>query len=75
MGLLVGCIVAAPLGYTSAASITSAPAITFLWVQTFPLRIHGPSILPMLCVYISLAMEATGDIVSPFRCDRKPECS
>lgn len=42
----------------------SAPAVTFLWVQTYPLKIHGPSILPMMAVYIALAMEATGDIVS-----------
>lgn len=33
IGLIVGCIVAGPLGYIDGSSITSAPAITFLWVQ------------------------------------------
>lgn len=31
VGLLVGCIVAAAAGYMDSSTITSAPAITFLW--------------------------------------------
>ncbi|KAM0790240.1 hypothetical protein ACM66B_005549 [Microbotryomycetes sp. NB124-2] len=72
IGLLVGCIVAAPLGYTSASTIKSAPAITFLWVETFPLRVYGPAILPMICVYIVLAMEAAGDITASSEASRQP---
>ncbi|KAL8281041.1 hypothetical protein RQP46_006720 [Phenoliferia psychrophenolica] len=72
IGLIVGCIVAGPLGYISAATIKSAPAITFLWVQRFPLKIHGPSILPMMAVYLALAMEATGDITASSEASRQP---
>ncbi|KAK4049828.1 hypothetical protein OIV83_003884 [Microbotryomycetes sp. JL201] len=72
LGLLVGCVVAAPLGYTSAATIKSAPAITFLWVDTYPLRVYGPAILPMICVYVVLAMEAAGDISASSEVSRQP---
>merc|ERR1711939_99798 len=72
IGLLVGCIVAAPLGYTSPATIESAPAITFLWVQTFPLKVYGPAVLPILAVYIALACEATGDITASSEASREP---
>ncbi|BGP52148.1 hypothetical protein JCM10450v2_008119 [Rhodotorula kratochvilovae] len=72
MGLAVGCIVAGPLGYIDSSTIKSAPAITFLWVETFPLRIYGPAVLPMLAVYISLAMEAIGDVTASSEASRQP---
>ncbi|KAB8616632.1 hypothetical protein FH972_025967 [Carpinus fangiana] len=62
IGLLVGCIVAAACGYFDPSSITSAPAASFIWVHTFPLHVYGPLVLPLLAVYIILAMEAMGDI-------------
>ncbi|KAK6455274.1 uric acid-xanthine permease [Scheffersomyces xylosifermentans] len=64
VGLLVGCIVAAACGYFSSASIASAPAATFIWVHTFKLKVYGPIILPFLAVYITLMMEAIGDITA-----------
>ncbi|TFK46996.1 Xanthine/uracil permease [Heliocybe sulcata] len=64
VGLAVGCIVAGAAGYIDGSSITTAPAITFLWVKTFKIRVYPPAILPMLAVYISLAMEAIGDITA-----------
>ncbi|CAE7146460.1 unnamed protein product [Rhizoctonia solani] len=64
MGLLVGCIVAGAAGYMDSSAIDRAPAITFLWVKTFKIRVYPPAILPMLAVYISLAMEAIGDITA-----------
>ena len=36
------------------------PVATFFWVQTFPLKIYAPAILPMMAVYVSLAMEVMG---------------
>lgn len=51
VGLAVGCIVAGAAGYIDGSSITSAPAITFLWVHTFKIRVYAPAILPMLAVY------------------------
>ncbi|KAI0677425.1 Xanthine/uracil permease [Trametes maxima] len=64
VGLAVGCIVAGAVGYIDGSSITTAPAITFLWVHTFKIRVYAPAILPMLAVYVSLAMEAIGDITA-----------
>ncbi|KZS99960.1 Xanthine/uracil permease [Laetiporus sulphureus 93-53] len=64
VGLAVGCIVAGAVGYIDGSSISSAPAITFLWVHTFKIRVYPPAILPMLAVYISVAMEAIGDITA-----------
>ncbi|OBA24194.1 Xanthine/uracil permease [Metschnikowia bicuspidata var. bicuspidata NRRL YB-4993] len=64
VGLLVGCIVAAACGYFSSEAISAAPVITFPWVETFPLKIYGPLVLPFLAVYIVLVMEATGDITA-----------
>ncbi|KAI0638305.1 Xanthine/uracil permease [Trametes polyzona] len=64
VGLAVGCIVAGAAGYIDGSSIKTAPAITFLWVHTFKIRVYAPAILPMLAVYVSLAMEAIGDITA-----------
>ena len=62
VGLLVGCIIAAATGYFSSAGVDAAPAASFVWVKTFPLKIYAPIILPLLAVYIVLMMEAIGDI-------------
>ncbi|KAF9535162.1 xanthine/uracil permease [Crepidotus variabilis] len=71
VGLLVGCIVAGATGYISSSTIKSAPAITFLWVHTFKLGVYPPAILPMLAVYVSLAMEAIGDITASAEVSRQ----
>ncbi|KLO04061.1 hypothetical protein SCHPADRAFT_841075, partial [Schizopora paradoxa] len=42
IGLAVGCIVAGAAGYIDGSSITTAPAITFLWVHTFRIRVYAP---------------------------------
>ena len=64
IGLLFPLVVAGPLGYMSRAPIDAARPITFLWVETFKLRVYGPAVLPMLAVYISLMMECIGDITA-----------
>ncbi|KAI0713197.1 xanthine/uracil permease [Fomitopsis betulina] len=64
VGLAVGCIVAGAAGYIDGSTISTAPAITFLWVKTFKIRVYPPAILPMLAVYISLTMEAIGDVAA-----------
>ncbi|KAJ7172895.1 xanthine/uracil permease [Mycena crocata] len=64
VGLAVGCIVAGAAGYIDGSSIKTAPPITFLWVRTFKIGVYPPAILPMLAVYVSLAMEAIGDITA-----------
>lgn len=72
IGLIVGCIVAGATGYFSGDTIGSAPAITFLWVHRFKLSVYPPAILPMLAVYVSLAMEAIGDITASAEVSRQP---
>ncbi|KAG5727462.1 Purine permease [Termitomyces sp. T112] len=64
IGLVTGCIVAGGTGYIDGSSIKSAPGITFLWVHRFKIGVYPPAILPMLAVYVSLAMEAIGDITA-----------
>lgn len=64
IGLLFPLVVAGPLGYMSADPIRSAKPITFLWTETFKLRVYGPGVLPLLAVYISLMMECIGDVTA-----------
>lgn len=52
IGLLVGCIIAASTGYFDDTDIIKAPAASFIWVQTFPLTVYAPLILP--CVLLHL---------------------
>ncbi|PFH47131.1 hypothetical protein AMATHDRAFT_182446 [Amanita thiersii Skay4041] len=72
IGLVVGCIVAGATGYMDGSSIRSTPAITFLWVHRFRIGVYPPAILPMLAVYISLAMEAIGDITASAEVSKLP---
>lgn len=64
VGLLVGCIVAAACGYFDRSGIDAAPVGSFIWLHTFRLSVYGPVVLPLLAVYIVLAMEAIGDITA-----------
>lgn len=64
IGLLVGCIVAAACGYFDATPINEAPVATFLWTTTFPLKLYGPVVLPLLAVYLTIMMETIGDITA-----------
>ncbi|KND93597.1 Uric acid-xanthine permease [Tolypocladium ophioglossoides CBS 100239] len=64
LGLLVGCVVAAACGYFDAAGIAAAPVASFPWVQTFPLSVYGPLVLPVAAVFVVCATEAVGDITA-----------
>lgn len=64
IGLLVGCIIAGATGYFDRKAIDSSPAVSFIWVHTFKLSVYGPIVLPLLAVYMVLAMEAIGDITA-----------
>ncbi|GAB7343068.1 hypothetical protein MBLNU457_1153t2 [Dothideomycetes sp. NU457] len=64
IGLLVGCIIAAACGYFDRSGIDAAPVANFIWVHTFKLTVYGPLVLPLLAVYVTLAMEAIGDITA-----------
>lgn len=64
IGLLVGCIIAGATGYFDRRGIDAAPAASFIWVETFKLSVYGPIVLPLIAVYMVLAMEAIGDITA-----------
>ncbi|CAA9961705.1 hypothetical protein PTMSG1_05082 [Pyrenophora teres f. maculata] len=64
IGLLVGCIIAGATGYFDKSTIDAAPAVSFIWVNTFKLTVYGPIVLPLLAVYMVCAMEAIGDITA-----------
>ncbi|KAF2113466.1 permease family-domain-containing protein [Lophiotrema nucula] len=64
IGLLVGCIIAGATGYFDRSGIDASPAASFIWVHTFKLSVYGPIVLPLLAVYMVLAMEAIGDITA-----------
>ncbi|KAI0720249.1 permease family-domain-containing protein [Cerioporus squamosus] len=72
VGVAVGCIVAGAAGYIDGSSIRSAPVVTFIWVHTFKLRVYPPAILPVMAVYVALAMEAIGDITASAEVSRLP---
>ena len=48
----------------TSAAIDAAPAITFLWRYTFPLKIYGPLVLPLLIVFIITSIETVGDVTA-----------
>lgn len=52
--------------YVNTSTITTAPAITFLWVETFPISFYGPAVIPMLIAYIVTTIETVGDITAVF---------
>jgi uracil-xanthine permease len=64
IGLLTGCIIAAATGYFDDKGITSAPAVSFVWVHTFKLSLYGPMVLPIMAVFIICACEAIGDVTA-----------
>ena len=68
----MGCIVAGACGYFDRSGIDAAPVASFIWVHTFPLSLYGPIVLPLLAVYIVLAMEAIGDITASAEVSRVP---
>ena len=57
ISLLLGYLVAATvkrdgLSYLDTSTVSEAPTFTFLWVKTFPLGFHAPSVLPFLVAFI-----------------------
>ncbi len=64
VGLLTGCIIAAATGYFDPSTIAEAPAVSFIWVKTFPLSVYGPLVLPLMAIYLICMMEAIGDITA-----------
>ncbi|ORX95573.1 Xanthine/uracil permease [Basidiobolus meristosporus CBS 931.73] len=64
LGLIIGLIVSWTTGYVNTQVINDAPVVTFLWVKTFPLSIYTPAIIPMLVIYMLIAVESIGTITA-----------
>lgn len=68
-GLLGGYAIAALASYEGDRFVTNtrmknSEVFTFLWVETFPLSVHGPAIIPMLFGFMVTAMETFGDVTA-----------
>ncbi|KAG7342927.1 uracil-xanthine permease [Nitzschia inconspicua] len=68
-GLLGGYAIAAIASYEGDRFVTTdriqnSATFTFLWVETFPIGIHGPAIIPMLFAFVVTAMETMGDVTA-----------
>jgi uracil-xanthine permease len=69
LGLLFGCLISAVVTYDgkhfwNTSLMNSAPVVTFLWTQTFPLTLYGPIVIPAVIAYIVTAVESVGDITA-----------
>jgi uracil-xanthine permease len=64
LGLAIGCVISAATGYWSRENIDSAPALTFLWTQTFPLSVDGTLVLPLLIMFICQGVSCMPDILA-----------
>ena len=58
------------LNYVDTSKITDAPAITFLWVETFPIGFYGPAVIPMLIAYLVTTVETVGDLTGTYNIRR-----
>ena len=47
--------------YVRMELVQVAPAVTFLWVKTFPVGIYGPAIIPILIGVTVSSIETFGD--------------
>jgi len=63
----------AQLKYVNDAKIKAAPAITFLWVETFPLSVYAPAIIPTLLAFIITTVETVGDVSASAEASRVHE--
>ncbi|KAL6749700.1 uric acid-xanthine permease [Haematococcus lacustris] len=77
IGLLFGYFIAAIIDvdgkrFVTSASFESAPAITFNWTKTFPLKFYGPAIIPLIVVAIITGIESVGDTAATIEASRMP---
>ena len=68
-GLLGGYAISAIASHEGDSFVTtdrmkSSDVFTFLWVETFPIGIHGPAVIPMLFAFVVTAMETMGDVTA-----------
>ncbi|WVW84414.1 hypothetical protein I302_106448 [Kwoniella bestiolae CBS 10118] len=64
LGLIVGMVIAAATGFFNKATITNAPAGSFLWTQTWHLSLRGVLVLPMLAAWAVIVAETIGNVTA-----------
>jgi uric acid-xanthine permease len=69
LGLLFGCLISGVTTYNgksfwNTTVMDSAPVVTFLWTETFPLTLYGPIVIPAIIAYVVTAVESIGDITA-----------
>lgn len=62
VGLIAGIILAAATRYMDQDFIDSSPMITFPFVETFPLSVYWPAVIPTMIGYLVSAVDTVGDI-------------
>ncbi|GJQ08214.1 hypothetical protein GpartN1_g5.t1 [Galdieria partita] len=72
IGFLLGLLISSVLNYTNIESVQNAPAVTFLWTKTFPIRFYPPAVIPLLIVFVVLAIEAMGDVTASMEASQLP---
>eukprot|EP00871_Galdieria_phlegrea_P004973 jgi/Galph1/5477/GphlegSOOS_G4152.1 len=72
IGFLVGLLVASLLNYTDMESVRQAPIVTFLWTKTFKIGFYTPAVIPLLIVFVVLAVEAIGDVTASMEASQLP---
>lgn len=48
--------------YVTPANIQNAKAITFLWVESFPIGFYAPALIPLLIGFLVTTVETIGDV-------------
>jgi hypothetical protein len=64
-GLPVGCAISGATGYWTRDNIDAAPVGTFLWVHTFKLTVDSALVLPLLIMFVCVAVSCMPDILPP----------
>ena len=64
IGLITGLIIAAATGYFNSDTINNAPAGNFLWLQTWPLKLRGQLVLPMIAAWAVIVAETIGNVTA-----------
>ncbi|WRT67565.1 uncharacterized protein IL334_004537 [Kwoniella shivajii] len=64
LGLIVGMVIAAVTGFFNKATITNAPAGSFLWTHTWSLSIRGELVLPMIAAWAVIVAETIGNVTA-----------
>ncbi len=64
IGLILGTILSAALGYLPTKFIKEAPVITFAWVRWYGVGFYAPALIPVMIAYLAEAMDTVGDLAA-----------